>query len=99
MGRTACTEPQCLYKVALYLFLPIACCGRNVNCSELLLGLNDLVALLNMKDLTAKRRTSYRHFTHVDIIVINCCKDETQNCRYLDEIAKFHKFTAGFLKS
>ena len=22
MGRTACTEPQCLYKGALYLFLP-----------------------------------------------------------------------------
>jgi hypothetical protein len=24
MGRTACTEPQCLYKVALYLTLPIS---------------------------------------------------------------------------
>ena len=23
MGRTACTEPQCLYKGALYLFLPL----------------------------------------------------------------------------
>jgi len=22
MGRTACTEPQCLYKGALYLYLP-----------------------------------------------------------------------------
>jgi len=26
MGRTACTEPQCLYKGALYLYL---CCNRN----------------------------------------------------------------------
>jgi len=26
MGRTACTEPQCLYKGALYLTL----CGQNV---------------------------------------------------------------------
>ena len=23
MGRTACTEPQCLYKGALYLFISI----------------------------------------------------------------------------
>jgi len=31
MGRTACTEPQCLYKGAPYL-LPIQCnLGRNVN--------------------------------------------------------------------
>jgi len=26
MGRTACTEPQCLYKGALYLALPIGGC-------------------------------------------------------------------------
>jgi hypothetical protein len=31
MGRTACTEPQCLYKGALYLYLNIRC----VFCPEL----------------------------------------------------------------
>ena len=25
MGRTACTEPQCLYKGAIYLFLTFIC--------------------------------------------------------------------------
>ena len=31
MGRTACTEPQCLYKGALYLFftLQTSTCGHN----------------------------------------------------------------------
>jgi len=44
-----------------------------------LFGLNDFVAHLNMKELTAKRRILYRHSKDVDIIVINCFKDETQN--------------------
>jgi hypothetical protein len=30
MGRTACTEPQCLYKGALYLYPVLSTCG----CSE-----------------------------------------------------------------
>jgi len=29
MGRTACTEPQCLYKGALYLFTFPTCFGPN----------------------------------------------------------------------
>jgi hypothetical protein len=62
-------------------------------------GLNDFVTLLNMRDVIVKRRILYRHSTDVDIIVTNCCEDGTQNCRYLDEIAKFQKFTAGFLES
>jgi hypothetical protein len=28
MGRTACTEPQCLYKGALYLYLSLSACTR-----------------------------------------------------------------------
>jgi len=30
MGRTACTEPQCLYSGALYLYLLISYCLRTV---------------------------------------------------------------------
>ena len=28
MGRTACTEPQCLYKGDLYLYLYLSACTR-----------------------------------------------------------------------
>jgi len=34
MGRTACTEPQCLYKGALYLFLPHYLFSLHVHCSQ-----------------------------------------------------------------
>ena len=34
MGHTACTEPQCLYKGALYLTFHLYRCGYNSNFSE-----------------------------------------------------------------
>ena len=39
MGRTACTEPQCLYKGDLYLYLQLLC--RLPNISELIFCLTE----------------------------------------------------------
>ena len=77
---------------------PIACLRLNINCSGWLCGLNNVMALLNMKGLITQHWTLYRQATDVDI-VINYFTDETQNCRYLDNISKFQNLTAGFLES
>jgi hypothetical protein len=35
MGRTACTEPQCLYKGALYLYLTLYFTGQTMELADL----------------------------------------------------------------
>jgi len=75
MGRTACTEPQCLYKRALYLFilnvyiilcfaiiLEFVCVSRHILCSELVRFCEDLQYQRSMSSVQHSFTQTLRHW-------------------------------------
>jgi len=66
MGRTACTEPQCLYKGALYLFLTFF--GKTLIIIFIYCnwgGSGYFTCIQNMKSVTNKFKSGGLHEKHV----------------------------------
>ena len=58
MGRTACTEPQCLFKGALYLYLYLTYCGDE--------SVSGLVSVLFVYKLSLKMAEPFSNCNDVE---------------------------------